>query len=550
MTHTRQDLNTREYFDKRMGAMRLERGTFIPHWKELSEFVQPRRGRFTITDANKGDARFKAIINSQAGQALRTARSGFFSGTMSPSQPWFKFVFMDPAIREIPEVKEWLEIVEKILFTIFAQGNLYTMAPVMLGELLLFGTGCMLHVEDFADVARFYTQTVGSYMISQNDRFVVDTVAREFERTTSQLVAEFGLDNVLQTTRASWDRGDYDQRWPVAQFIEPNPSMRDGGVFGEHKPFRSVHYQHGDDKKFLGIKGFEEFPAYAPRWEVTGEDIYGTDCPGMTALGDVKGLQLEERRKAQGIDKMVNPPLHGPAGLKNVPTSSLPGGLTTYDTTGTHVLRPIHEVKPRLGELMDDIRKTEARIDTAFYSDLFRAITNMEGIQPRNQEELLQRNAERLQELGPVLQRVHGEFLAKMVDRQLNMAARAGILPPAPDIIKGKSMDVRFISSLAVAQRAVAAGGIERIAAFTGGLIAAGWEEAGDKLDADQMIDEFGQAIGVPARITVPDDRVQKKREKREAQLEAQQLQAAAKDIIPAATGAAAEANRANEAAQ
>lgn len=239
------------------------------------------------------------------------------------------------------------------------------------------------------------------------------------------------------------------------------------------------------------------------------------------------------------------PPLHGPASLKNVPASGLPGGLTTYDATGTHVLRPIYETKLRLGELMQDIEKVERRIEMAFYTDLFRAITNMEGIQPRNQEELLQRNQERLLELGPPLERVHGEFLARMVDRQLNQADRAGILPPAPEEIQGKEMTVRFISSLAMAQRAVAVGGIERIANFTGGLVAAGWTDAIDKLDADQMIDEYGTAIGTPARITVPDENVKRKREARQAQLEAQQVQEAVKDVIPAMTGAASAANQA-----
>jgi len=327
------DLQSREYFDRRMAVMKEEVSTFIPHYRDLSEFTQPRRGRFTTGDVNKGDAAaFKAIINSHATQALRAARSGFFSGTMSPSRPWFALIVNDPQIMEIQEVKEWLELVEKILRAIFNQSNLYSMAPIMLGELLLFGTGCMTHVDDFLDVARFYTHTVGSYAIAQDDRLVVQTLMREFQRTTEQLVKQFGLDNISPPVRNAWDRGNYDTRFDVVHFIEPNPDQRDGGVFSLQKPFRSVHYEPShQEKKFLGIAGFDEFPGYCPRWETTGEDIYGTDCPGMTALGDTKGLQTEERRKAQGIDKQVNPPLHGPPGLKNVPASSLPGSLTTYD---------------------------------------------------------------------------------------------------------------------------------------------------------------------------------------------------------------------------
>jgi hypothetical protein len=396
----------------------------------------------------------------------------------------------------------------------------------MLGELLLFGTGCMTHVDDFEDVSRFYAHTAGSYMIAQNERFVVNTLVREFQRTAEQMVKQFGYKAVSQQVRDAYDKGNYDTNFDMVHFIEPNPNENPGSALSEDKAFRSVYYEPNNinENQFLGVNGFDEFPAYCPRWDVTGEDIYGTDCPGMTSLGDVKGLQIEEKRKAQGIDKMVNPPLHGPASLRNVPISSLPGGATLYDSASNNELKPIYVVNPQLNELMLDIEKVERRIDTAFFVDLFNAITNMEGIQPRNQQELFERNEERLLQLGPVLERVHGEFLAKMVDRTFNQAVRADLVGPAPVELQGKELNIRFISSLAMAQRAVATGGIERLAGYVGGLASAGWQEAIDKFDADQSIDEFANAIGVPPKVVVPDDDVAALREQRAQQLQQQQM--------------------------
>ncbi len=40
------------------------------------------------------------------------------------------------------------------------------------------------------------------------------------------------------------------------------------------------------------------------------EDVYGYGC-GEIALGSAKALQLMEKRKLQGIDKNVNPPMVG-----------------------------------------------------------------------------------------------------------------------------------------------------------------------------------------------------------------------------------------------
>lgn len=549
------DLSTREYFDRRVGAMQDVRQNFIPHYRDLSDFVAPRRGRFFVDDVNKGSPKYQAIINSHATQALRTARSGMFAGTMSPSRPWFRVGVLDPDLMEQQDVKVWLETVEKILRDIFNQSNLYNMAPVMLGELLQFSTGCMTQVDDFQDVARFYTHTVGSYMIAQNERFVVETVAREFKRSVEQLVAQFSvpgggseaLANLSITVRNAWDQGNYDTMVPVINFIEKNPDAQDGGIFANRKPFRSVTYETGgNDKKFLGIAGYEEFPAYVPRWEVTGEDTYGTDCPGMTALGDVKGLQVEERHKAMGIEKMVNPPLQGPPGLRNVPSSSLPGSLTTYSADGTHVLKPVHEVRPQIGELVQDIDKVERRIDAAYYVPLFKAITNLEGIQPKNELELTAVDQERLLELGPVLERVHGDFLAKMVERTFNQAVRAGILPDAPEVIQEQKLSVRFISSLAIAQRAVSVGGIERVMGFASSL-AEIWPAATKKIDAMQAIDEYGQAIGVPAKLIVPDDVVAQQLAEEKAEQQALQMQEAVKAVGPTAVQGAQAIDAAGE---
>jgi hypothetical protein len=51
----------------------------------------------------------------------------------------------------------------------------------------------------------------------------------------------------------------------------------------------------------------------------------------MLALGQVKALQLEQKRKSQLIDKATNPPMVGPSTLKNQRVSLLPGDITYID---------------------------------------------------------------------------------------------------------------------------------------------------------------------------------------------------------------------------
>ena len=146
-----------EDYIKRLSDLKVERSSFIFHAKELSENIEPRRGRFFVSDRNKGNKRHTKIINSRATQAHRTAQSGIFAGIMSPTRPWFKLETLDQGLMSNAEVKAWLYSVEQLIRTIFLESNLYNMAPVMLGELLLFGTGAMSHVDDFENVSRFYT---------------------------------------------------------------------------------------------------------------------------------------------------------------------------------------------------------------------------------------------------------------------------------------------------------------------------------------------------------------------------------------------------------
>jgi hypothetical protein len=274
----------------------------------------------------------------------------------------------------------------------------------------------------------------------------------------------------------------------------------------------------------LSVSGFDEFPVYVPRWGLTDEDVYGTDCPGMVTLGDIKQLQIQEKRKAQAIDKMVSPPLVGPASIQNTTVASVPGGLTLYsaDPGGTK-LESLYKVNLPLGELKEDMDRTERRINEAFFVDLFLAISNMEGIQPRNQLELSERNAERLLQLGPVLERMQGDFLDPLISRTFNQMVRAKLVPPAPPEIQGQPLKVSYISSLALAQRAVDTRPIEGLATFTAGLVGAGLSD-GKKFNGDMAIQKYADLTGVPADI-VTDDKIIAQQRQQEAQLAAQAQQ-------------------------
>lgn len=535
------DRNRQQYYLKRKSALETERSTFRPHWMELSRFISPRSGRFFWTDVNRGDKRYNQIYNTRATMSWRSARAGLFAGVMSPTRPWFKLESPDPDMMSYEPVAEWLFKVEQLLYAIFNSSNLYNMAPTMLGELLLFGTGAMSHMDDFDNVATFYQHAIGSYSLAQNSKYQIDTICREYQDTVKMLVETYGK-NVSRTVMDLYDRGDYEAKFPVMNFIEPNREHNPNKVGSQFKTYRSVTIElagavygaassvtaASGPTAFLADRGFDEFPAYCPRWDVTGEDTYATDCPGMTCLGDVKGLMALERQSSRANDKMVDPPLHGPASLKNVKVNSLPGGVTLYDGMDQQKLEPIYTVMPQMDKHLLLIQAHEARIKEGFYEDLFRSIDSMEGVQPQNMLFLSQKEAQRLLMLGPVLEHVHGDFLTPLVNRAFNQALRAGLftgkMTPPPEL-SGANLKVRFVSTLAQAQRAIATEGIDKLTGFIAGLAKAGFSTALDTLNVDETVQKYRRALGAePSLLQSAAVVAQVRQEHQQAQAQQQKL--------------------------
>jgi hypothetical protein len=511
----------RKPYQRRLAALKLERSSFEGHWRDLSDYLAPRRGRFLVSDRNK-DRRSPKIINPAGRLAARTLANGMMGGVTSPARPWFKLSTPDPELAEHGEVKMWLDDATKMMRQVFARSNFYNCIHTLYGEIGTFGTASMLIDEDYDDVIRCYPFSVGEYYLANSHRLDVNTLYRECSYTVSQLVEMFGLDAVSTRVRDAFDRGYYDQWVEVAHAIEANPSHIAGRAGPDGKPFRSVYYEvAGETDKLLHRGGYNEWPAPSPRWDLLAGDIYGSS-PGMDALPDVKALQIMEMRKAQGIDKMVNPPMQAPADLKNQPVSSLPGGISYYNgQAGAAGIKPLYEVQPRLAELMGSMQEHEQRIQQAFFADLFLMMAQSDR-REITAREIDERHEEKLLQLGPVLERLHDELLNPVIDRVFAIMTRNGILPEPPPDLEGVDLKVEYVGLLAQAQQAVAVGSIERFAGFVGNLAAVN-PAALDKMDFDQAIDEYGQAVGVAASLVIPDETVMKIRAERQRAAQAQQ---------------------------
>lgn len=524
-------MRTVKSYNKRLETLRAERSSFMDYWRELSDVHLAHRGRFLTSDRNKGHKRNTKQFNNTSRLSVRTLASGMMAGITSPARPWFRLAAPTPEMNEVPQVKQWLHDVEVKMRRVFNQSNLYNSLHTLYSELGTFGVGSMGVFEDFENVIWCKPYTIGSYMFGMNGKNEVDTMYREYEMMVSQIIDEFGYDVCSREVKQMWDKGNTEAWIKIVHAVEPNDDRDNENPTAKHKAIRSVYYEQStkdkDSNQFLRESGFDDFPILAPRWDVTGEDIYGTDCPGMTALGDVKALQLMERRQYQAVDKVVNPPMQAPASLRNKVTSAsmVAGDITFVDDMAGGGIRSIYDFRPDLGAMQAKISESEHRIKRSFYEDLFLMLSNTDRRQITARE-IAERHEEKLLMLGPVLERLHTELLDPLIDRTFNLMQRGGILPPPPEELSGVALTVNYVSVLAQAQRMLSVDGIQQLAAFTGEM-AQIWPEARHKFDASQAVDEYSEALGVNPIIVRPDEEVKVilQQEQEAAQAQAQQAQ-------------------------
>src|SRR5208337_212729 len=493
----------RRYVDRRLVGLRTDRWSYWQHWRQLSDFILPRRGRYLMTpnQATRGDPVGSRMINETPIFALRTLAAGLMAGLTSPARPWFRLSIRDMDVSDNTPVRLWLDEVTKRILTVLSQSNAYNALHVIYEELGCFGTGCILIEDDYEDVIRCQTLTAGEYYLASSGKNQIDTLYREYVLATGQVVERFGLEACSPQVKSLWASGQLDKEVNVAQAIEPNDDRAPQIPGLKGRKYRSVIWEWGQSHNLvLDLRGYHELPFCAPRWHVIGNDSYGRS-PGMEALGSSKMLQQLEKRTAQAIDKVLNPPMVAGVEMKNEPASLLPGGVTYVTRMGPDGgFRPAYEVPPNIQGAQEKIAKAEERINRAFFADLFLMISQLDTV--RTATEIIERKQEKMLMLGPFLERSQFELINPMIERVFAMMFRAGLIPPAPPEIRGRAFDIETMSTLADAQKSTATTGIERGVKFIGNLAAAK-PEVLDNVDMDETVREYADLIGVTQKLIV-----------------------------------------------
>lgn len=507
----------------RWGQLKTERASWWSHWADITTYILPRSGRYFVQDRDKGYKRHNAIYDSTGTRALRVLSAGMMAGMTSPARPWFRLATSDPVLAKSQPVKVWMNDVTRLMLEIFQRSNVYRSLHSMYEELGAFGTAACIILPDYDDVIRCYPLTVGEYAIATSYRGQVNTLYREFQKTVHEVVEEFGIENVSPAVKSMYEGGTLDKWVTIVHAIEPRSDRDPGKSDSKNMPWSSTYFEVGGQPgKYLRQSGFKRFPAVVPRWSTSGGDIYG-NSPGMEALGDIKQLQHEQLRKAQGIDYMTKPPIQVPTSMKNRDVETLPGGVTFVDMAGgaNSGIKTAFEVNLNLSHLLADIQDVRERIKGSFFADLFLMLANSTNPQ-MTATEVAERHEEKMLMLGPVVERLQNELLDPLIEITFSYMSEAGILPEPPQELQGLNIIPEFVSMLAQAQRAIGTNSVDRFVNSLAG-VAQIKPDVLDKFDSDRWVDEYADDLGINPELVVAQDKVDAARMQRAQQIKQQQ---------------------------
>ena len=503
---------TDKYVDRCIATfkrLKAQRVNFEWLWQRVSDMTIPRRADFVVT-RYPGQRRDYNIYDSTAPWALDQFAAGLHSLLTSQALPWFYLRLRDKAKMKNPAVQAWLQDTADRINAIFNDpaGGFQSQVHEYYLDIGAFGTAVM-YVEDHNGI-KFSTRFLGECFIRQTHLGSIDTLYRLFGLTLPEAIEMFGEENLPKEMREIEDPLRHVQFLHV---VEP-----DGNSW--HSCYICTEF----DNAIVHEGHYDTFPYMVSRWEKAAYEDYGRS-PAINCLSEIFTVNEMRRTILRAAQKAVDPPLLIPNDGFMQPINLNPNSPNYYDANLPGKIEFL-ESKGRFDIGETNMHDTQMAITRAFYVD---AMQLPGGFMPgaKNQNTYMSateasiRRENGMRVMGPMVSRMQTEFLGPVITRVYDILKKRRSLAPAPAGIKDMSIDIEYVSPLAVAQKAAEGDNFLRMIQLLNPLVQAN-PALLQKLNGDAVV-EFAQRIyHVPVELLYTDAQMA---QMRQAQAQAQQQQ-------------------------
>jgi hypothetical protein len=522
---------------KHQSQLAGQRSNWESWWQDIGERVLPSEAQFTRIDA-EGTRRTERQFDSTA--AIANERfAAVIEDLLTPRTQRWHGLKLPAKFKELGKsqpVRRYFEDVTNVLFDMRYSPIANFASQKHQGYLSLgaFGNSCLFIDDDVGRGVR-YLQCHMSEMFWAPDQYGrIDTIYRRFPFEGRNALQRWG------TQLSAKLKGDCDKN-PFKTFefihaVRPNTERAYGRLDRRGMPWSSC-YVSVDDKSVIEEGGYTSWPYGIGRYLVSTRERYGRS-PAMMAWPSIMTLQEEKKTILRAGQKEVDPPiLLTEEGVLEA-FSLRPGALNhgAISDRGEELAKPFKTgANVPLGLELMQLEKAD--IEDAFLVSVFKVLVENPSMTATQVLEIAQQRGVLL---APAMGRQHAEDLGPQIERELDIAAKAGLLPPLPPELEeiGGEYEVEYTSPLARAMRAQDALAITRTFEVLPTAIAID-PNAAYVIDVPESLREVAEINGVPAKLIRDAEQVDAiVRQKQEAE-EVQQAVAAAPDISQAALNAA-----------
>lgn len=499
------------------------RVNFEGQWREIAERVWPDRALFNNERAD-GDKRTEAMFDSTAMQALPKYAAAVDSLVTPRTQRWAGLTHPDEVVASNLNVKRYLEQVNSILWRMrySPKANFSGQQSEVWMSAGAFGNGVMF-VDDVLGVGiRYKSCHLGEIYFAENHYGRIDKVYRYFKMTARQIVQKY-KDKASTRAKQYFERNP-EQKLNVVHCVSPNDSIGYGGRSFRGMQYRSYHICE-ESKEIMSEGGYRTFPFIIYRDATAPGETYGRG-PAMRILPTIKMANEMKKTIIRAGHLATRPPLLLPEdGALNAfslrPDALNYGGL---GRDGTELVKPLN-IGARLdfGDALLESERTDIRDE--FLVNLFQILVDHPQL---TATEAMLRAQEKGQLLAPTMGR-YQEGLGHQIERELDIAAMAGQLPPMPDelIEAGGEVTIEYTAPINRLQRSEDGVAILRTLEQLAPLAQLD-PSVMDIFDPQMTARELSEINGVPAKVLRSKEQMAELEEEKQAAAEAQSLLEAA----------------------
>lgn len=486
----------------RWTELRTGRSEHEQMWEAIAHLFRPQRGGFGLTDP--ASRRHEKPLSSAPIHAQNNFAAGLYGTLTNPANRWCGLATSDPEANKVHENKLWLDTVSDLVLASFqpSVSTFYTAAQQVYGDVAAFGNAAQ-YDEVVTSERKILDVTVSlSEIVFDIDAFGrVCEVVRKFMLTPEQAMGMFtdASDQLPPKMEDLAQKGTRD-RITFYHRVGKNMAYQKGKMGPRGKAWYS-RYSCEMDATLIRVRGYDDMPFFAPRWDVDTGHIYGTG-PAFNAMASARVHARMTDATIRAAQRAADPTILAPD-KGDWPLNGLiqPGKVVygAMNLQGNPMLRPL-DVTGSFNLTLQERQNVMEEIRDAFHYSLM----SLAGRTGMTATEVMAITEERQRLWAPHQGRLQEEFLAPKVARRFALLWKAGQIPPPPRGLAGKELQVTYKSAAAAAQRSNEGNAVLRILqdiAPLAQMSPAAAERLADRLDPDGALEILIEARGAPASL-------------------------------------------------